>query len=92
MITVLFRVERDGGTLAVFPYIPQSLACLCYSHAGQHVTADWLYLRDNTRPATPSEAGALLDELKAVGYRDLRMIRKLPGWRAIRDARASRPE
>lgn len=89
MTTVLFRKEKEGDIIAVFPYIQEAMACLCYTHFGQHFTADWLYLRNHTTQASEKEAQKLINELQAVGYDDLRIIKRLPNWYAIHTRRVA---
>lgn len=86
-MTVCFRIEKDGEVLAVFPYVPQECAVLTYAHVGQHADADWWYLRNETRPAYSCEYMGLLRELKRYGYKDLRIINRLPGWHQIQTGR-----
>ena len=84
MNTVCFRKERDGGILAVFPYIEKwGVVCVCYSHVGQHSVAAWEYLRYETSPARPEEYADLLAELRRQGYTELRILSRLPNWYKI---------
>ena len=89
MTKVCFRVEKDGGILAVFPYMKtrQAGVYVCYSHVGQHGHAAWEYVRYSTRPAYSCEYMELLRELKRVGYTDLKVLERLPGYYAIENAR-----
>lgn len=79
---VCIRIERNGGALAVFPGMYEGYGMVdCYAHVGQHCVAEWLYLRYETRPASPEEAAPLLRELSQIGYKDLEIIKKLPTFR-----------
>lgn len=74
---VMFRKERNGDILAVFPY--ESWKCnydvLCYAHLGQHAACRWEYVTSNTKPAKPEEYKSLYDELVSIGYQ-LRIIKR----------------
>lgn len=67
---VVFRKEKEGGIVAVFPcevanrLSPQVVGC--YSHVGQHSQGDMDYFREKTIPATEEEYNALYDELKQI--------------------------
>ena len=69
---VIFRKFPDGGIIALFPYLPaeclDSWPCQSYMHIGQHGAADPRIVYD-TRPARPSEYGALKAELRQIGYK-----------------------
>lgn len=74
---VIFRKEKDGSILAVFPYLIQDfsgLYCTCYAHVGQHSAMMWNYLQ-NTAPASPQEYSDLFAELESIGY-NLRVIKR----------------
>ena len=88
MISVCFRLERDGQVLAVFPYIENTgTMLLSYSHVGQYTVAAWEYLRYSTTPARPEEYAGLLAELKGRGYDDLKILSRLPNWYKIATGR-----
>ncbi len=73
---VIFRVEKDGSILAVFPYISYS-GCnyvTCYQHIGQHSEMRWSYMSD-TKPATPERYADLKAELESIGY-NLKVIKR----------------
>jgi hypothetical protein len=77
---VTFRKEKDGTILAVFGqlwawYDTQLTA---YAHIGQHTATTPEYYRTKTKPATPEESAPLLAELRALGYDDLQVVRRLP--------------
>ena len=73
-VDVIFRTEKDGSTLAVFPYmIADSLGnCTCYSHIGQHSAMSWNYIYD-TKVCNDYEE--LLIELENIGY-NLNIIKR----------------
>lgn len=73
---VIFRKEKDGSILAVFPYViyNPSGQCTCYAHIGQHGAMEWSYLYD-TKPANQDEAKDLFSELESIGY-NLNIIKK----------------
>jgi len=65
---VIFRKEKDGEIIAVFPYlIYQGVFITCYAHVGQHSSMDWNYF-DQTKPATEDEYKDLQKELTNIGY------------------------
>lgn len=83
---VIFRIEKGGEVLAVFPFeiwSKNNYSLTGYAHNGQHVAADWLYIRDCTRPASEADAAPLLAELRAIGYDDLTVKKRLPSWGRI---------
>ena len=74
-IDVQFRVLK-GEVIAVFPYIlDNECTVLSYAHIGQHSGCIW-YINDFTRAAKESEYLPLLNELKSIGYDNLRVIKK----------------
>lgn len=84
---VLFRIDTrpkaydgpDDEPIAVFPTIPGSPGMMtCYARVGQHGSAAYAWLADRThRPATPKEYAPLLRELRRVGYRALKIYRRM---------------
>ena len=69
---VIFRVEKDGTILAVFPYESHKDGYLvqCYTHIGQHCECVYHYLMYDTKPATPEQYVELKAELEGLGYID----------------------
>ena len=67
---VLFRVEKGGEILAVFPYISfeGGHRIMMYAHVGQHSDGVWSYVIDETWPATPAQYEPLKQELISAGY------------------------
>lgn len=74
---VLFRKEKEGTILAVFPYDISTLegSITCYAHLGQHSSMTWDYLRSTKPVKDKREYADLYAELKSIGY-DLRVIQK----------------
>ena len=63
---------------ALFPGLAGNMdpnTCLCYSHIGQHSSADLDYMLSITRLAKPSEYSDLKRELEQIGY-SLNVIEK----------------
>lgn len=80
---VIFRIEKDGGIVAVFPYVLWNRyehTIACYTHYGQHGACTWIWARYDTSPASPDEYKDLLNELYRIGYTDLRVLKRLPSW------------
>lgn len=75
---VTFRKERDGELLAVFAELATPHTLTAYAHVGQHTDVSLEYYRECTKPATPGEYAGLLAELRAIGYDDLRVVKRLP--------------
>lgn len=74
---VIFRVEKDGTILAVFPYesYKNRPYVLYYAHFGQHGDGVyWGMIRD-TKPATPDQYAELKAELEGLGY-NLKVIKR----------------
>jgi hypothetical protein len=67
-VTVIFRVEKDGSILAVFPYeIWDNYGnVMCYAHIGQHSSCDYGSILEQTKPASPEQYQNLLSELKDI--------------------------
>lgn len=88
MTKCLFRIETTPGgardVLAVFlePWSTSGYMLASYAHIGQHGPAAWDYVK-GLRNATPAEAEPLLEELRRVGYEDIKVIRRLPSWSRI---------
>lgn len=79
MTKVVFRKWKDGEVIALFPddTNPHGGTVTSYMHVGQHGAADYGHVIVATRPARPSEYRDLLAELKAIGYTDLRVMRRV---------------
>lgn len=82
MVTeVIFRKFKDtGDIIAIFPYIINDYKYNVgsYMHIGQHgaCTIDYAQI---TKPCSESEYTPLLNELKSIGYDDLKIIKKYCG-------------
>ena len=77
MTRVIFRKESDGTILAVFnEYADFNYNLTCYAHIGQHSACSLEYYR-STKPATAGEYQNLLNELKQIGYNDLKIAKRL---------------
>lgn len=64
---VIFRKEKEGTILAVFPYIMGTRKgdYQCYAHIGQHSYCDYFdYVLKCTEPAKPTEYANLKRELE----------------------------
>lgn len=73
---VIFRKEKDGEILAVFPYLSyRNYTIDCYAHLGQHQTCTWPYVQYRTKKANPEEYKHLYNELVSIGYQ-LRILHK----------------
>jgi hypothetical protein len=68
--SVVFKIEKNGGVLAVFPFHPGTYdptTCSVYAHIGQHSVACWNYVT-GLRNAKPGQYAGLLAELVRLGY------------------------
>ena len=74
---VMFRKERNGQTLAVFPYLSfkHNYQITCYAHLGQHSYTCWEYVMKETEPAAIKDYDNLYEELRSIGYK-LRIIKR----------------
>lgn len=76
---VVFRRYSDGQIIALFPDVPWSRRLgevASYMHIGQHGAADYRHVVATTQPATEKESAGLLNELKQVGYHNIRVIKR----------------
>jgi hypothetical protein len=74
---VIFRKFKTGELVAFFPENTgnyQAHTCMSYMHLGQHCTADANPYY--TKPASPAEYADLLRELVAIGYNDLKIVKR----------------
>lgn len=90
---VVFRKERDNQVVALFPYEvenkPKGLIS-CYAHLGQHSTADYRGVVNESKPANELEYKSLYNELISIGYK-LNVVKKANGKKialAFRTARS----
>jgi hypothetical protein len=75
------RSKRDAayGVTAVFPTLPGSPGLMtCYTHTGQHSSCckSWARGRD-MRHATLAEYSELLSDLRAIGYENLKIVKRI---------------
>lgn len=78
MTKVIFRKLKCGDVIALFPQEPATRdgwECMSYMHVGQHGSADPSIVND-TKPAMPYEYADLYNELKNIGYNDLKLCKK----------------
>lgn len=77
---VIFRTFGDGDVIALFPQLPGTnngwWYCLSYMHIGQQVAVPWGFT-GFTRPSAEEEYRDLLAELKAIGYDDLVIAKRV---------------
>ena len=79
---VIFRKFNDGEIIALFPFEEWSNGCcVSYMHIGQHSGADYNHVITTTKPATKSEYKDLFNELKRVGYNNLRVLQRKPNYK-----------
>ena len=75
---VTFRKWKDNGNVIAFfldqPESKYTSYCMAYEHVGQHGPAS--YPHSDTIPAKPHEYADLLKELQAIGYDDLRIVKR----------------
>lgn len=79
MTKVVFRYDKkEDEVLAVFPeFVCHTCGCvLCYAHIGQHFEADYSQLISTTKLATETQYADLYSELEAIGYRDLKVVKR----------------
>jgi hypothetical protein len=82
---VIFWCWRDtGDVIALFPEVKADPAgnCLGYMHIGQHGAAGYLGVVAASRPASRKEYLSLARELRLIGYRLRRVLRRSSKMRA----------
>lgn len=74
---VIFRKEKDGNVIAVFPYVIYDNIgnVSCYSHIGQHSSMTWEYFFITKPCRNKHDFIDLYDELVSLGY-NLNVIQK----------------
>lgn len=80
MTRVVFRRYFDEQIIALFPDVPWSGRrdeITSYMHLGQHGAANYRHVVATTKPATKKESAGLLNELRQVGYNNIRVIRRI---------------
>ena len=85
---VVFRKMKDeGDIIALFPTLPGTanpLTCLSYQTIGQHGSANYDGVMDQSAPVDYMEYAALLKELERCGYRVRIIPRATPQHHEIR--------
>ena len=79
MTRVIFRkFKEDNEIIALFPdeIANEHNECWSYMHIGQHSPADYNGVIRCTKPAAEDEYAPLLEELKYVGYDDLKVYKR----------------
>ena len=78
MTRVIFRKFNDGQVIALFPDENGNsrFECASYMHIGQHSPAGYNLVVQHTKPASEEEYRDLFDELKRVGYDDLKVYKR----------------
>jgi len=79
MTRVIFRkFKEDNEIIALFPdeIANEYNECMSYMHWGQHSPADYNAVIRHTKAATEDEYAPLLEELKYVGYDDLKIYKR----------------
>lgn len=75
VIEVQFRLFK-GEVIAVFPYVIESRNDVAsYMHVGQHSGCSF-DINNFSKPATPKQYENLLNELKSIGYDNLKVIKR----------------
>lgn len=83
---MIFRVWNDKARdpiAFILGYQCNPGRVMSYEHVGQHGEADYGLCLTRTRPATRSERAPLVRELQQL-YGPIRIIRRMPSWRAAR--------
>lgn len=75
----MFRQEENGDILAVFDEWLNKVKgeIMCYSHVGQHSGCTKEYVENNTVEPKLDDCSDLLEELKRIGYDNLRLVHSL---------------
>lgn len=76
MKVVFRKFKCDGDIIALFPQTLYHRYVTSYMHEGQHGNADYHHCIRMTKPATLKEYKPLLNELKSIGYGNLRIVKK----------------
>lgn len=78
MTKVVFRKWKNGDIIALFPddVDPHDGTVTSYMHIEQHGATDYAGVIADTSLAQEDEYKDLLNELKAIGYTDLRVVQR----------------
>jgi len=90
-VPVLYRMDNPPGpraqVTAIFPEMSEGPGRFtCYAHIGQHGTASREWIRESTRPATPSEYANLHAELSQIYTGDCVLVirKRFPSWSQLK--------
>ena len=88
-LRVIFRREKNGDILAVFPDEPgryDPATCMCYAHIGQHGCVHMDYVLRNTKPALAGSYDTLLRELQGIYEQGEEAVKLIPStnWQTAR--------
>ena len=73
---VVFRKFKEGDIIALFPTMHEGNYLInSYMHVGQHCSADY-NLVHSTKPAKKEEYRDLLEELRQIGYENLKVYKR----------------
>lgn len=94
MTKVVFRKYKDDGSIiALFPeelWSKTGYDIACYQHIGQHGSADYDTVIQQSAPTTPEEHRELLNELKSISYDDLKVrIKCRPNYTKLKTIQIS---
>lgn len=84
---VVFRI-KDSEVFALFPYLTENRANFLiqsYAHIGQHSGANYDYCIQTSKPAKPSDYNSLLEELKSIGYENIKVINRVNKDKMFKD-------
>lgn len=76
MMRVVFRTFKEGDVIALFPDERNRGLVLDYMHIGQHGESDYNAVVRMTKLSTYEEYAPLLQELKSIGYDNLKVYKK----------------
>ena len=79
MTRVIFRkCKKYGEIIALFPDCINQYTnnVMAYMHLGQHFECDYNYVVQTSYLATENEYIPLYEELKSIGYDDLKIVKR----------------
>lgn len=79
-VAVVFRADRIG-VFALFPFLPGTnnpSTCMAYAAIGQHYHATCVAVVRKSWPATRKQYAPLLKELRRIGYKNIRVLKRIP--------------
>ena len=81
MTKIIFRRDIESGEIiAFFKGMLENNFLTCYVKIGQHGDASYDYYINDTVPAKKSEYLELLEELKQIGYPDIKIYKRGVKW------------